>query len=98
MLLFLGDPAPLSSPLANHSAALLGPGDWLCKVLEEGAAAEASGQLYQELQGSRADVAWKDVWVHAVVQKLVQRPGGAQKSSSWPGKGEKERLDPCLNI
>ncbi|KAL2307957.1 hypothetical protein Nmel_000950, partial [Mimus melanotis] len=22
----------------------------------------------------------------------------AQKSSSWPGKGDKEKLDPCLNI
>lgn len=43
-------------------------------------------------------MAWEDAWVQAVVQKLVEKPGSAQKSSSWPGKGDKEKLDPCLNI
>lgn len=69
---------------------------WLCKVLEEGAAAKASG--HQVLQGSGAGVAWKDGWIQAVVQKLVEKPGGTWKSSSWPAKGDKEKLDPCLNI
>lgn len=38
-------------------------------------------QLHQELQGSGVAMAWEDVWVQAVVQKLVKKPGDAQKKS-----------------
>ena len=38
-----------------------------------------------------------DGWVQAAVQKLAGKPGHAQKSTLWHGKGVREKLDPSLN-
>lgn len=91
---------PLSKSQCSPSGSCWPAG--CAKSLRKGQRSKPAGrggrlQPHQELRDSGAGVAWEDGWVQAVVQKLVEKPGGAWKSSSWPGKGDKEKLDPFLN-